>query len=63
MRTTSPAALFVAFLAASGSSRALGAAPSAPHEILPFIADDYPKALTAARTAHKPIFLEAWAPW
>ncbi|MFI5180418.1 MAG: hypothetical protein ACHQPI_03410 [Thermoanaerobaculia bacterium] len=41
---------------------ALFAAP-APREVLPFIADDYPKALAAAKSAKKPIFLEAWAPW
>ena len=29
----------------------------------PFIADDYPKALAAARAEKKPIFLETWAPW
>ena len=36
---------------------------SEPREILPFIADDYPKALAAAKAEGKPIFLEAWAPW
>ncbi len=30
---------------------------------VPFIADDYPKALAQARARHLPIFLEAWAPW
>lgn len=39
------------------------AATAAPKEALPFIADDYPKALAAARAAKKPIFFEAWAPW
>jgi tetratricopeptide (TPR) repeat protein len=33
------------------------------NEVLPFIADDYPKALAFARAERKPIFLEAWAPW
>ena len=32
-------------------------------EVLPFIADDYPKALALARAEGKPIFLETWAPW
>jgi len=32
-------------------------------EVLPFIADDYPKALALARVERKPIFLETWAPW
>jgi len=31
--------------------------------VLPFIADDYPKALALARAENKPIFLETWAPW
>jgi len=33
------------------------------HEALPFIADDYGKALSQARAQKKPIFVEAWAPW
>ena len=32
-------------------------------EVLPFIENDYAKALTQAKSAHKPIFVEAWAPW
>lgn len=55
--TLLPAALAAALLVAPS-----GAAP-APREDLPFIADDYPKALAAAKSAKKPIFLEAWAPW
>ncbi|MGA7991069.1 MAG: hypothetical protein WCC53_06520 [Thermoanaerobaculia bacterium] len=39
------------------------AAAPASRDVLPFIADDYPKALAAAKAASKPIFLEAWAPW
>ena len=57
MRTT----LFPAALAALLALPA--AAASAPPEVLPFIADDYPKALAAAKAAKKPIFFEAWAPW
>jgi hypothetical protein len=30
---------------------------------LPFIDDDYSRALAEARARHVPIFLEAWAPW
>jgi len=30
---------------------------------LPFIEDDYPRALAEARAAKRPIFVEAWAPW
>jgi hypothetical protein len=50
----SSAAILAATLATSGLS---------PREVLPFIADDYPKALATARAEKKPIFLETWAPW
>jgi|HubBroStandDraft_6_1064221.scaffolds.fasta_scaffold135067_3 hypothetical protein len=30
---------------------------------LPFIHDDYGKALTEARQQKLPIFVECWAPW
>jgi len=30
---------------------------------LPFIEDDYPKALAEARARKLPLFIEAWAPW
>jgi len=30
---------------------------------LPFIEDDYPKALGEARARSVPLFIEAWAPW
>jgi hypothetical protein len=43
---------------------ALALAPLAQaKEVLPFIQDDYGKALAEAKRAHKPIFVEAWAPW
>lgn len=59
MSTTHIRAALAAVLLASPAALAAGA----PHEVLPFIADDYPKALAAARAAKKPIFFEAWAPW
>jgi hypothetical protein len=52
------AAVLAACLTASGLAQA-----STAKEVLPFIADDYPKALAAARAEKKPIFLETWAPW
>ncbi|MEP6769722.1 MAG: hypothetical protein ABJC61_13705 [Acidobacteriota bacterium] len=54
-----PAALLL-----SGSLLALPA-PSHPREAagLPFIEDDYGRALAAAKSRHVPIFVEAWAPW
>ena len=30
---------------------------------LPFIEDDFPKAMAEARAKKLPIFVEAWAPW
>jgi hypothetical protein len=32
-------------------------------ETLPFIEDDYPKAVARAKAKNVPIFVEAWAPW
>ena len=34
-----------------------------PAPALPFIEDDYPKALAEARAKKLPIFVETWAPW
>jgi len=31
--------------------------------VLPFIEDDYPRALSEARERQVPVFVEAWAPW
>ncbi|HEY6931210.1 MAG TPA: hypothetical protein VJA66_16175 [Thermoanaerobaculia bacterium] len=53
--------LFV--LAALAASVSLASTSASPRDVLPFIADDYPKALAAARARSVPIFVEAWAPW
>jgi hypothetical protein len=37
-------------------------APPVAHA-LPFIEDDYGRALAEARQKKRPIFVEAWAPW
>ena len=58
MRPLTPlllAAVLVGPLAAGAAT-----APSAP---LPWIEDDYSKAVAEAKSRHVPIFLEAWAPW
>ena len=35
-----------------------------PHKTaLPFIEDDYGKALAEAKAKKLPLFIEAWAPW
>jgi hypothetical protein len=36
--------------------------PALP-EVLPFIEDDYPRALADARARQLPLFVDAWAPW
>lgn len=33
------------------------------HAVLPFIEDDYAKALAEAKASKKPIFVDVWAPW
>ena len=32
-------------------------------EAVPFVNDDYTKALALAKTKNLPVFVEAWAPW
>lgn len=32
-------------------------------ETLPWVHDDYKQAVARAAKEHKPIFVEAWAPW
>jgi hypothetical protein len=41
----------------------LGVGSAEPRPAVPFIADDYPRALAQARAKKLPIFVEAWAPW
>jgi len=51
----------------------LAAATPAPHPappraaavpmVVPFVQDDYAKALADARARGVPLFIEAWAPW
>jgi hypothetical protein len=38
-------------------------APAPEAEAVPFIEDDYPRALAEAKASHKPLFVDAWAPW
>ena len=37
--------------------------PARPKSALPFISNDYPKALSEARARGLPLFIDAWAPW
>lgn len=36
---------------------------AAPQSALPFVEDNYPQALAAAKSRKVPLFVEAWAPW
>ncbi len=56
MRSVQGAAVVVTLLAAT-----LAAQPA--KRGLPFIEDDYPRALAQARERKLPLFIEAWAPW
>ena len=47
--------------ALSASGPAAAAAPA--RTVLPFIADDYAKAVAEARARKVPLFIESWAPW
>ena len=40
-----------------------GTSTEPPAGPLPFIQDDYAKALALARTQEAPLFIEFWAPW
>jgi len=39
------------------------AMPALAKEVLPFIDNDYSKALAEAKRKNVPIFVDAWAPW
>ena len=52
----------------AGYSPSAGASPgpdggAGPPEVVPFIENDYPRALAEARARHLPLFIDAWAPW
>jgi hypothetical protein len=53
--------------AAPASPRARPAAratkATARHPALPFIEDDFGRALALARARRLPVFIEGWAPW
>jgi len=42
---------------------AFTALPALAKEVLPFIDDDFSKAVAQAKTKKEPIFVDAWAPW
>lgn len=49
--------------ARGASTRTVTRVRSVAPEVLPFIADDWPKAVALAKARKVPLFVEAWAPW
>lgn len=41
----------------------LASAAATAERALPFIDDDYARALADAKKRHVPLFVDAWAPW
>ena len=41
----------------------VAAVPAFAKEVLPFIENDYAKAVARAKTKNVPLFVDAWAPW
>lgn len=65
MRTSLASLLVVGLLACTASRTQAPEAQAAAHDgaPLPFIEDDYPRALAEARAKGVPLFVDTWAPW
>jgi hypothetical protein len=50
-------------LAAAASLSVIAAPAAAAPGPLPFVEDDWPRALAEARRRDLPIFVDVWAPW
>jgi hypothetical protein len=48
---------------AAAGSKPAPKATAGPRMALPFVQDDYTRALAEARARKVPLFIEAWAPW
>ena len=53
----------VLVLAGLGCAPKPAVAPPETAATLPFIDNDFPRALALAREANLPLFVEVWAPW
>jgi hypothetical protein len=49
--------------AAAGRRKPAMSISAGPRMVLPFIQDNYTRALAEARARKVPLFIEAWAPW
>ncbi len=67
MRTLLSSLLVVGLLACTASRTAAVSEPPAAsghsQAPLPFIEDDYPRALAEAKSRGLPLFVDTWAPW
>jgi len=61
--SSSPTTQTTAASASSRSGTGAGAGARAKDAPLPFIEDDYPRALAEAKAKNKPLFVDGWATW
>jgi hypothetical protein len=53
----------LAAIALTGGLAVVSAAPVFSRDVLPWVRDDYGRAVAQARAKNVPVFVEAWAPW
>ncbi len=63
VRTRIATVTLLLLMAASGCASRPGGASAEAKIALPFIENDFKLALTRAREANVPLFVEVWAPW
>jgi hypothetical protein len=65
MKTNLSSLLLVGLLACTAARTSAVSEPAASHASapLPFIEDDYSRALSEAKSRGLPLFVDTWAPW